>query len=61
MLPAALLYVYAGVQISTLNQFQTSPELLILLFLIGIFPYYLKIIDSIEKTRNVIYSNSYIK
>ena len=44
MLPATLLYVYAGVQISDLKSISdiTSPELLILLFLIGIFPYYPK-------------------
>lgn len=52
MLPATLLYVYAGVQISTLKSISdiTSPELLILLFLIGIFPILSK--KLIDRYRN---------
>ena len=53
MLPATLLYVYAGVQISTLKSISdiTSPELLILLFLIGIFPILSK--KLIDRYRNI--------
>ena len=54
MLPATLLYVYAGVQISTLKSISdiTSPELLILLFLIGIFPILSKkLIDRYRKKQ----------
>ena len=52
MIPATLLYVYAGVQISTLKSISdiTSPELLILLFLIGIFPILSK--KLIDRYRN---------
>ena len=52
MLPATLLYVYAGVQISSLKSISDiiSPELLILLFLIGIFPILSK--KLIDRYRN---------
>ena len=54
MLPATLLYVYAGVQISDLESISdiTSPELLLIFFLIGIFPILSKkIIDRYRRNQ----------